>query len=204
MLRIVSEWAERVRDGLLLHEYVLSHMTFRTQSVEKAALAVQHVAHTLTDHEAEYVLYGLPSCTLNLVAAQAEVIALRTAMHIVNELTKAAPTDALSPWAWIARIAAAAFAQAHSDTEQLLRGQSVDTPLIPALRLTYKDHLRLFFVFHRRDMAVLSRIQSVLSLNTGIDLHERYSAIDVDALSTGKTLLRTPFTIRSKVVTAYE
>ncbi|MBU6145865.1 MAG: hypothetical protein KGO83_04065 [Paenibacillaceae bacterium] len=205
MLRIVSEWAQSVRDELLLHEYVLSHMTFRTQAAENVPLAVQHVAHTLTDHEAEYVLYGLPSCTLNLAAAQAEVIALRTALHIVKELTtKVAPTDALSPWAWIARVVSAAFAQAHIDTEQLLRGQLVDTPLIPALRLSYKDHLRLFFVFHRRDMAVVHRVQSVISLNTGIDLHRTYSAIDVDAVSIVSTLLRTPFSLHTKVVAAYE
>ena len=41
------------------------------------------------------------------------------------------------------------------------------------VKLTYRDHLRLFLLLHGRSEGRLSRMQAVITMNTGINMAQR-------------------------------
>jgi hypothetical protein len=80
----------------------------------------------------------------------------------------------------------------------------VALPWFPALRMIYKDHLRLFFALHSRDEAVLRRLQSVIEVNTGIDLNTTYSALRIHVSQTIPLRMKREKTVEVHAVVAYE
>ena len=181
----LAEIAEGMRDEAYMNEYALTHFTYRTYEKQKYVLRVvtnigDRLSHKLQEQEAEYILYGLPSCHMNLAAAHTELFVLRTALRTMEALF--APENAgraVSPMAGLLAALAEGAKQANDDVDQLIAGDPVDLPFAPGVTLNYKDHLRLFYLLHSRDASVLSRMQALIELNTGIDLTKRYTAVRV-------------------------
>lgn len=135
----------------------------------------------LKNQEAEYILYGFPECTLNLSAAHTEVFGLRMALRTVEALADPKRAASGSPLLVLLTAMAEGAKRAHADTVNLLSGEDVELPFLPAAVMNYKDHLRLFYLLHSRDASVLSRMQALIELNTTADLMKQYSAVRVKA-----------------------
>lgn len=201
----------KIQEEVLLNEYVLSHFTYRTQSLlsshQVVPQKVDTSTHVLANQEVEYVLYGLPHCALNIGAAQTELYvfrtALRTAEAMVNPQFRAL-FSTVSPLTFVSSALLEGVKQAQNDVTQLLQGHDVALPWFPALRMNYKDHLRLFFALHSRDEAVLRRLQSVIEVNTGIDLNTTYSALRIHVSQTIPLWMKREKTVEVHAVVAYE
>lgn len=184
LTKLIADAAVELRDEVYVNEYALTHFTYLTDSYEQNQLVTVHMgsrqSHRLQRQEAEYILYGLPTCSLNIGAMQAELFALRTALRTVESLMKPnTAAAAASPWAVLLKALAEGAIAANRDLDALLRGESVELPVVKGMTMNYKDHLRLFYLLHSRDASVLSRMQALIEWNTGADLMERYTAVRV-------------------------
>lgn len=184
LTRFIADAAVELRDEVYINEYALTHFTFFTDSMNKGnTLRVNmgsQSSHRLQKQEAEYILYGLPDCRLNLAAMQAELFALRTAMRTIEALLEPkAVVASPSPLTALLKALAEGAIEANSDMEALLNGEAVELPFLKGFTMSYKDHLRLFYLLHSRDASVLSRMQSLIELNSGADLMQHYTAVRV-------------------------
>lgn len=208
-LDAIMQAAEGFRDETYLNEYALTHFTFRSPVDSEAAVQWNAGAgslglHRLQGQEAEFILYGLPSCHLNLSAMHAELFALRTGLRTLEALTKPqAAARAASPLIALLSALAEGAKQANDDVERMLAGEAVELPFVPGVTVTYKDHLRLFYLLHSRDESKLSRMQALIELNTGIDLTKRYTAIRVRSETTSGGVLLPGRAVRADVVVSY-
>lgn len=169
---------EKIRDEVYVNEYVMYYFNYRTSETEAGAASPRGQAkeHALAGQEAEYVLYGLPSCTLNRAAAYAEMYAVRFAIRLVEALLDARRAAAAvgSPLLVFLTAAVEAAARAHEDMQRLIRGEAVPVfAKTPALRMGYADYLRLFLAVHSNETGKMARLQALIELNTGIDLAMR-------------------------------
>ncbi|HZG88516.1 hypothetical protein [Paenibacillus sp.] len=184
-LSALSDIAEDMRDEAYMNEYALTHFTYRTYQKQKYVVRVvtnigDRSSHKLQEQEAEYILYGLPSCHMNLAAAHTELFVLRAALRTMEAFfAPDNPGRAVSPMASLLAALAEGAKQANDDVDQLIAGDPVELPFVQGVTLDYKDHLRLFYLLHSRDASVLSRMQALIELNTGIDLTKRYTAVRV-------------------------
>ncbi|HZG56024.1 hypothetical protein [Paenibacillus sp.] len=182
--RIARAVAE-LRDETYLNEFAVTHFTFRTSEKQKYAAKVKTrignaSSHRLQGQEAEYILYGLPTCHLNLSAMHAELFALRTGLRTLEALlAPESAAKAASPMVALLTALAEGAKKANDDADVLLSGEAVEIPFVPGAVMDYKDHLRLFYLLHSRNESTMSRMQALIELNTGIDLTERYTAVRV-------------------------
>jgi len=171
IVKKITELFTTLRDEIYVNEYVLTYFTNLTS---------QPSDHLLANQESEYILYGLPSCRLNMGAAEAELFLVRTAFRTMEALMQpnlvAAST---SPMGVFLAALAEGVTKANSDMDQLMKGERVEFPFLSGVTMSYRDHLRLFLLLHSSQAATLSRVQALIELNTGIPLAERYSAVRI-------------------------
>ncbi|GAB2724124.1 hypothetical protein ACFQWB_12710 [Paenibacillus thermoaerophilus] len=182
-----------LRDELYVNEYALTYFNYRTIGFDLASDKAERLSapdtHRLEKQEAEYILYGAPSCHLNVHAAYGEIFLFRTAIRTAEALAdpKVRAAGAGSPILMFAAALLQGLEKAKPDTDDLIAGKSV--PLggewvnVP---WTYKDHLRLFYLFHSGDVGVLSRMQALIELNESTDLTKAYTYIQGDATTSVK------------------
>lgn len=173
LLRNLSGILAAIRDEALVNEYVMLYFGNRTTGLDGQPLMESVNRHPLKQ-EAEYVLYGLGSCTANQAAAQAELFAVRFAIRTSEALVDVRKAAAGSPMLVLLTAAAEGAAKAYADMERLLDGQSVPVfQRLPNLRMGYADYLRAFLALHSDETKKMARIQALIELNTGIRLTER-------------------------------
>lgn len=173
MLRRLSDILAVIRDEALVNEYALLYFNHRVTGRDGEPLMAGVKNHVLKQ-EAEYVLYGLGSCTANRNAAYAEMFAARFAIRTVEALTDVRKTVTGSPLLILLTAAAEGAAKAFGDMEQLLDGKAV--PVFrksPNVRMGYADYLRVFLALHSNETRKMARMQALIQLNTGISLTER-------------------------------
>ncbi|MCI3922414.1 hypothetical protein MO973_19465 [Paenibacillus sp. TRM 82003] len=209
LVKAISDLAEAARDEVFTNEYALSHFTYRTYQKQQLALKVQtrigdQGAHRLQEQEAEYILYGLPGCMLNLSAAHTELFVLRTGLRTMEALMKPkAAAAAASPMTVLLAALAEGAKAANQDVDALAAGEDVELPFVPGATMNYKDHLRLFFLIHSRNSSMLSRMQALTELNTGIDLMKQYTAVRVRLPTEVRTLTLAVKRRMSETVASY-
>jgi len=174
---------ESVRNELYIDEYALTKFNYRTFGLEKRPdgqpkkerSLTNPAGHLLANQEVEYLIYGFSSCTANLSSAYAEMFGIRFAIRTLEELT--APENELlnvgSPLLVLLSAAAQGAVKAYADMNALLQGDAVEISakiMSSAFTFTYKDYLRLFLVLHSNDTKLMSRMQALIELNTGVDL----------------------------------
>jgi len=185
LTQTVLEKAKEKRNEVYLNEYAITHFTYRTYDKQKFVGAVKtgigdREAHRLQGQEAEYILYGLPDCRLNLSAMHTELFALRTGLRTLEAMMRPnAASAAASPWMFVLASLTEGAKAANEDVELLLSGDAVELPFAPSVTMDYRDHLRLFFLLHAREASAMSRMQALIELNTGIDLMKTYTAVRV-------------------------
>ncbi len=181
LLHQLYEMMETARDEIFINEYAITHFTYRTNQLQQSDDQPRFgnlESHRLQNQEAEYILYGFASCQLNLGAAQTEMFLLRTAMRTLEAVMepKSLAASGTPPMLLFSALMEGAK-QANEDVNELMSGKAVEVPFIPGLAMDYKDHLRLFYVLHSRNASLLSRMQALIELNTGIDLMSQYTAL---------------------------
>jgi hypothetical protein len=173
-----------VRDEFYLDEFAVSKFNYRTLGLEKDVTGRIKDSkelslpqnHTLVNQELEYLLYGANSCLGNYSAAYAEMFVFRLAVGTAEALTEPhiQSLNVGSPLlVFLAAVAEGAI-KAQIDMVKLVQGEAV--PLSKkygsVINLTYKDYLRIFLLLHSRDKVLLSRMQALIELNTGIPLKQ--------------------------------
>ncbi|NOU93776.1 hypothetical protein GC093_11155 [Paenibacillus sp. LMG 31456] len=173
-----------VRDEFYLDEFAISKFNYRTLGLEKdisGQLKIskelsQPDSHILVNQELEYLLYGANSCLGNYSAAYAEMFVFRLAVGTAEALTEPhiQSLNVGSPLLVFLAAVAEGAVKAQMDMIKLVQGEQV--PLSKKLgsmfSLSYKDYLRIFLLLHSRDKVLLSRMQSLIELNTGVPLEQ--------------------------------
>lgn len=172
-----------VRDELYLNEYALTKFNYRTFGMErtpdgqaKKELSLNRPGqHKLPNQEVEYLIYGFSTCKANMSSAYGEMFAIRLAIRIVEELldTKNELLAIGSPLLVLLTAAAKGAVKAYKDMTELTQGKAVpiSSKLTGSLfTFTYKDYLRLFLFLHTNNAKLMSRMQGLIELNTGVDL----------------------------------
>jgi hypothetical protein len=180
-----ADAAESLRDELFMNEFALTKFNYRTFGIEKDAagqLKKNHElfdpsTHSLAGQEVEYLLYGFSSCKANLASAYGEMFAFRMAVRTIEAYLdpKKSVMNLGSPLLVLLVAAAEGAAKAIIDMNQLVMGNAVELSAklaSPALKLSYKDYLRLFLLIHSSDRKLMARMQALIELNTGKDLRE--------------------------------
>lgn len=206
LLEAVMQALEGLRDEAYVNEYVLTHFTYLTLNDESGQFVPGGSvgAHPLRNLEAEYILYGLPSCGLNMAAVHAELFAFRTALRTLEAMLKpGAMARAVHPVAALLTALAEGASRGAADVTALSEGKSVELPFVKGIKVNYKDHLRLFYLLHSRNESVFSRIQAVIELNTGSDLTKRYTAMRVEAEAVPAGTILTLSPVRREAVISY-
>lgn len=205
LTKMMADAATQLRDEVYMNEYALSHFTYRTYDRDAAAVTMgNRNAHRLEGQEAEFILYGLPDCWMNLGAMEAELFVFRTGLRTIEALMKpGTAAAAASPLTALLKALAEGVVKASRDVEELLAGEAVELPLIRGLTMNYKDHLRLFYLLHSNDAAVMSRMQALIEWNTGADLMERYTAVRVRNVVAPRSFLLPPRREEAEAVVSY-
>lgn len=204
----IASLAGAFRDELYLNEYALTKFNYRTYGLEKDNNGEPkrdyessgRERHALQRQEAEYLLYGLNSCTKNHAAAYGEMFALRLAVRTAEALLspEAKLASVGSPLAMLLWALAEGAVKAFADMTKLVQGEEVKVAAKAPDMLTmgYKDYLRLFMLLHTKQASMSSRMQSLIELNTGQDL--RQAAAYVQARTeTSVALWFMPYTMRA-------
>jgi hypothetical protein len=175
---------ESIRDEAYINEYVMYYFNHRTTSNIRVKSPIQEklTSHRLQEQEAEYILYGLSSCTANRIAAYSEIYSIRFAIQFIESLMDArrSAVGLGSPLLMVLIATAEAGVKAYRDMERILRGE--DVPVMSKwgqVTMNYADYLRLFLTVHSNETNKLSRIQALIQLNTQADLLQRPSYIEL-------------------------
>lgn len=196
ILGVINDAAASLRDELYVNEYALTKFNNRTYGLELTPSGEPKVSnelvdpgtHALSKQEVEYLIYGFSSCAANISSAYAEMFALRLAIRTVEGLLD--PQKELlnigSPLLVLLAAAAQGAVEALADMNALVKGEAVELSAklsMAALKLTYKDYLRLFLMMHSNNEKLMARMQALLELETGKDLIQESSYIQTNATS---------------------
>ncbi|WP_058304339.1 TadE/TadG family type IV pilus assembly protein [Gorillibacterium timonense] len=166
------------RGELYLNEYALQRFSYRTANLDDFS------DRSLAGQEAEFILYGFDSCLENYSAAYGEMLLLLFAIRTVEAMLEP-QTEILSIGSPLLVLLAAAVKGAGAaflDMQKLVDGKAV--PLVkklPAVTVTYKDFLRIFYLIHSNDKKMMARMQALIEADSGLDLTRQTTYIQVSA-----------------------
>lgn len=123
------------------------------------------------NQETEYILYGFHNPTGNIAAAYGEIFAMRLAIRTMEGLVKNQGKG--HPLLILALALLYGIQHTVQDMISLTRKGNVELSEYLQVKLTYRDHLRLFLLLHGRSESRLSRMQAVITMNTGINMAQR-------------------------------
>ncbi|MGN8645411.1 DUF5702 domain-containing protein [Gracilibacillus sp. HCP3S3_G5_1] len=165
------------RDKLYINEYILLHF----ESAEPTGITNTD-DFLFKNREVEYILYGQHASGMNYSMALGQLFAVRFAIRFIDAFMQTEVRAAGHPLAVF--IAAVAYSLKHSirDTNNLAKSNGVplinsDITPVRALKVVYKDYLRLFLFINPSGDARLRRIMAVIEKNTGINLAERQTYV---------------------------
>lgn len=121
--------------------------------------------------EVEYILYGFHNPVGNLAAAYGEIFAMRLAIRTMEGLIKNATKG--HPLVILAAALLYGVEHALKDMLDLAKEGSIYLSDFLKLKLSYRDHLRIFLLLHGRSEQRLSRMLAVIRNNTGIAPDQR-------------------------------
>lgn len=178
LLAHLQDMLQGARNELYVNEYALTEFNYRTLEHEAAQGAIaslsEPLSHPLQGQEVEYILYGFDSRLANISAAYAEIYLIRLAVRTAEALTDPKKMLTGSPLLTFLIALAEGAVRAYADMVELIGGKQVEVMAkLPSVKLSYKDYLRLFLLLHSDNSKMMSRMQALIQLNTGIDLADR-------------------------------
>ncbi|MUG44036.1 TadE/TadG family type IV pilus assembly protein [Paenibacillus woosongensis] len=178
----LSEMMSGITDNGYQTEYVVSYFDFFDVSTlkelmegrsDKLDAMVEQFAPQR--QEVEYILYGFHNPAGNVAAAYGEIFTMRLAIRTMEGLIKHA--SKVNPLLILASALLYGVVEAVKDMVRLCQKGGLQLSDYLRVELTYRDHLRLFLLLHGTSDRRLSRMLSVVRLNTGINPDERATYI---------------------------
>lgn len=182
----IGEVLTDFRDSLFIHEYALDKFNDRTTGLSDSGSASGQSgkqSHVLSNQEAEYILYGFNNCWANHGAAYGEMFLVLFGIRTTEALLES--PSGLNPLIAFLKAAAKGAAQASKDMGKLVQGEEL--PLMKRWKevtVHYRDFLRLFMLLHGNEQRMMTRMQALVELNTGMDLTEAYTYLKSRATAT--------------------
>nr|WP_206765797.1 acyl-CoA cholesterol acyltransferase [Paenibacillus dendritiformis] len=163
-----------MRDRLYRNEYAFMYFTSYDPRQLKSLLdsenAGEEVVKSLgiANQELEYILYGFHNPVGNIAAAYGEIFTMRLAIRTMEGLVESGKLG--HPLLILASAILYGIQQALQDMLLLISKNEIPiSRYLPAVKLTYADHLRLFMLAHGSREGMLKRMLALIHYNTGID-----------------------------------
>ncbi|PYE45489.1 hypothetical protein DFQ00_11936 [Paenibacillus barcinonensis] len=125
----------------------------------------------LENQELEYILYGFHNSSGNIAASYAEVFGVRLAIRTAEGLAENSKLG--NPLLVLSAAILYGITHAIEDMMKLANEGSVELSKYIKVKLTYRDHLRLFLLMHSNNERKMSRMLALIRLNTGVNPDEK-------------------------------
>ncbi|WP_408894351.1 hypothetical protein [Paenibacillus taichungensis] len=125
----------------------------------------------LENQELEYIVYGFHNPSGNIAAAYAEIFGLRLAIRTAEGLVENSKLG--NPLLVLSAAILYGITNAIADMVKLAKDGSVELSKYIKVKLTYRDHLRLFLLMHSNNERKMSRMLALIRLNTGVNPDEK-------------------------------
>ncbi|WP_172197694.1 DUF5702 domain-containing protein [Saccharibacillus qingshengii] len=176
-------------DRLLQNEYASDHFSnfnyAKVQELAKPGTPLDGSATadlvSVENQELEYILYGFGNPGGNIAAAYGEIFAMRMSIRTMEALTDPTILAFGNPLVILAKALVQGITQAILDMTMLAQQGYVELSKTLKIRLTYKDHLRLFLFAHPGNDNRLSRMLAVIRFDTGVNPDDHYTYLSGDA-----------------------
>lgn len=188
----MAEILEQLRDELYMNEYAAGHFKSFDPTKLKALLkggqdASLQEALKLDNQELEYIIYGLNSVTGNIASAYGEIFLIRLAIRTMEGFSEAKSLG--HPLLILAGALLYGIEKSLEDMNDLVQNGELTLSKYVKVKLTYKDHLRLFMLLHGNNERMMSRMLALIRHSTGKDPASLYTY----AVGTGKASVRVWF-----------
>ncbi|WP_347382238.1 hypothetical protein [Paenibacillus pabuli] len=125
----------------------------------------------LENQELEYIIYGFHNPSGNIAAAYAEIFGMRLAIRTAEGLIENSKLG--NPLLVLSAAILYGITHAIADMVKLSKEGSVELSRYIKVKLTYRDHLRLFLLMHSNNERKMSRMLALIRLNTGENPDEK-------------------------------
>ena len=184
----ISELLDATGDRLLQNEYASDHFSnFDFSKVEAfmkpgATISGAAAAELLSidQQELEYIIYGFGNPGGNLAAAYGEIFAMRLAIRTMEALIDPEILVYGNPLVILAKAILEGLIAAVGDMTKLATQGHIDLAKTLPIKLTYKDHLRLFLFAHPGNDNRLSRMLALIRFDTGVNPDDHYTYLSGD------------------------
>lgn len=185
----MSQFLDATGDRLLQNEYASDHFANFDFSKVKALTAPgaeldgEAAAELLSldQQELEYIIYGFGNPGGNIAAAYGEIFAMRLAIRTMEALIDPEILALGNPLVILAKAILQGLINAVADMVKLSETGYVELSNTLKIKLTYKDHLRLFLFAHPANDNRLSRMLALIRFDTGINPDDHYTYLSGDA-----------------------
>nr|WP_145403384.1 hypothetical protein [Paenibacillus xylanexedens] len=125
----------------------------------------------LENQELEYIIYGFHNSSGNIAAAYAEIFGMRLAIRTAEGLAENSKLG--NPLLVLSAAILYGITHAIEDMMKLAKEGSVELSKYIKVKLTYRDHLRLFLLMHSNNERKMSRMLALIRMNTGVNPDEK-------------------------------
>lgn len=125
----------------------------------------------VNNQELEYILYGFHNPGGNLAAAYGEIFGMRLAIRTMEGLAENARMG--HPLLVLAAALLYGIEHAIADLLELVNKGSLTLSKYVPIKLTYKDHMRMFLMLHTDNGKTMSRMLALIQFNTGANPAEK-------------------------------
>ncbi|RAI86172.1 hypothetical protein DET54_119116 [Paenibacillus pabuli] len=170
----MSNLLDSLGDELFQNEYALAYfnsMDFGQLLSWTESSGDAGEVFKLENQELEYIIYGFHNPSGNIAAAYAEIFGMRLAIRTAEGLIKNSKLG--NPLLVLSAAILYGITNAIADMVKLAKDGSVELSKYIKVKLTYRDHLRLFLLMHSNNERKMSRMLALIRLNTGVNPDEK-------------------------------
>ncbi|WP_434756651.1 hypothetical protein [Paenibacillus amylolyticus] len=170
----MSGLLDRLGDELFQNEYALAYfnsMDFGQLFSWTEGSGDAKEVFKLENQELEYIIYGFHNPSGNIASAYAEIFGMRLAIRTAEGLAENSKLG--NPLLVLSAAILYGITHAIEDMVKLAKDGSVELSKYIKVKLTYKDHLRLFLLIHSNNDRKMSRMLALIRLNTGVNPDEK-------------------------------
>lgn len=184
----ISGILDATGDRLLQNEYASDHFSnfdfSKIEALTKPGAPIDGAAAaellSIDQQELEYILYGFGNPGGNLAAAYGEIFAMRLAIRTMEALVDPEILMFGNPLVILAKAILEGLIAAIADMTKLITVGHIDLAKTLPIKLTYKDHLRLFLFAHPGNDNRLSRMLALIRFDTGVNPDDHYTYLSGD------------------------
>lgn len=177
MFGFMGEALGGARDELFQNEYAVHYFQHfdpsKLSGIISGSSSGDELAgeFAIANQEVEYILYGFHNPAGNISAAYAEIFASRLAIRTMEGFVVNSKLG--NPLAILAAALLYGIEKAITDMIELCKTGEIELSRYAPVKLTYRDHLRIFMFIHSNNGKKLSRMLALIRLNTGVNPAER-------------------------------